>query len=74
VDGDVCFRWSRWRVICSVNVVAENYYYDPIADINTGYAWCDGTLDVIKHGYSIRVFDEQDETCDSTDDYSSGSY
>jgi hypothetical protein len=72
VNGNTCFQWNRYRWDCVVSVNAENYSTDSFGD-PTGYAWCDGTLDVLKSSRTgrIHVRDEGDETCDSTDDTSS---
>lgn len=69
-----CLRFTRYRIDCVMDANAENYYYDPLAEDWTGYAYCVGTLDVLKNRSTghIRVRDEGNESCDSTYDLSFG--
>jgi hypothetical protein len=74
VDSNSCIRWNGYRVDCVVSVSASNYYYDPVAEMMTGYAYCVGTVKVTKNQRSGRIsvsapgFDPFGGDCDSTND------
>lgn len=77
IDDLNCIRYTRWRVDCVTSIVAKNYdrtYFSDGTSERTGYAYCDGTIDVIKNSRNgrDRAVDENDLSCDSTDDLNDG--
>ena len=74
VSNNDCWRWSRTRIDCVVTVEAQNYYYDPIAEEDTGYAYCVGTITVrVNRWGRVNAWAQGFEPaidCDSTDDTS----
>jgi hypothetical protein len=76
ISSNWCNRWTATRFDCVVGVETQNYYYDPLANMNTGYAGCTGTLKVTMNRWrqvSIRLIDGP-VTCSATDDTSNSSY
>jgi hypothetical protein len=75
-DGsNACLRWARYRIDCTVTTVAENYYYDPLLEDYTGYAYCVTNVKVTKNPWSGRVVSQVTDfhpqlDCGSTPDYS----
>jgi hypothetical protein len=69
VNSNNCIWFDNYDTHCVVSVNAQDYYYDPIAEMQTGYAYCNGTVYVSKNRHSGRIRTSTHElSCDSTDD------
>lgn len=78
IDSNDCLRYSRTRVDCVVNVTTQDYYWDPVAEMQTGYAYCVGTVTVRMNRWGrVSAWSQGFEPsldCGSTDDSDSGGY
>ena len=73
ISDNSCTRFSRTRVDCVVSVDAQDYYYDSVAEENTGYAYCVGSVTVRMNRWGrVSVWAQGFEPaidCDSTNDF-----